>query len=64
MKIEKIKEPQMTKEIEESCWAFAEETNSWDKTRRFLGDLGFSEDDIDLMIERWQEGKSLYPYCS
>jgi len=57
----KNKQPKMTQEIEEKCWAYLE-NGMPTECHEYLHDLGFSDDAIDYFLEVWRAGKSLYPY--
>jgi hypothetical protein len=57
----KINKVKMTQEIEENCWRYLEE-GSLTQCYKYLKELGFADEDIDIFFEVWREGKSLYPY--
>lgn len=53
--------PKMTKEIESVAidrW----ESLGWKQAKEYLVGVGFSLENIELMREKWSEGKSFYPY--
>lgn len=55
--------PQITKEIDEKCWEIIESRFGWHaEVVKYLKTQGFSDDDVNAILERYSEGKSLYPY--
>lgn len=58
-----MKKPKITRQIEEETWNLWEGIG-WHKAEKYLLDLGFTGEEISLMRERWEEGKSFYPYSN
>lgn len=51
----------LNEQIEEKAW-YLWENSGWETAVNYLLSLGFSEDEIDYMMEQWSDGKSFYPY--
>ncbi len=55
--------PTITQEVENKCMEIIESNKDWhSEAVKYLKSRGFSDKEVNVIIEKWSEGKSWYPY--